>query len=264
MKYILIFIIYFSNDLGYSQTAIGGIDPNQYAQLDVIESKKGILIPRVALQSLTSALPISENSGDLPISLLVFNTNNTADLDRAYYYWNGTHWNKIRSQEDAYFGDVKQGFQSKDHGGWIKLDARAISELTPTQKLQAMALGFTSHLPDATDKVLKQKQTLNITGGNNAVVIAKANIPNYTLPSATTSTNGAHTHTYQKSDYCSRCLTYTNVFWATSTNRGFESQTTSSSGNHTHTVTVHSGGSGSPLNVENQYLSVNTFVYLGK
>ncbi len=38
---------------------------------------------------------------------------------------------------------------------------------------------------------------------------------------------------------------------------------TSTDGNHNHTVTVNSAGGGATLNVENAFLSVNTFIFLG-
>jgi len=42
------------------------------------------------------------------------------------------------------------------------------------------------------------------------------------------------------------------------------STTSSSSGAHTHTVTVSTGGSGTAVNFTPQYLSANTFIYLGQ
>jgi len=170
---------------------------------------------------------------------------------------------KIRENIDFFiFGDIKQGFQTGDHNGWIKLDGRATSRLTATQRTQANLLGFITSLPNATNKVLKQKTSLNTTGGNNTVTITQANIPNYTLPTARTSTNGAHTHNYEKG-YSRKNFSPSDSWWKIEANRGFQIQATSSSGDHTHTVTVKSGGSGVPLNVEDEYLSVNTFVYLG-
>jgi len=100
MKIKSIILLFFIKSSIFSQISTGNLEPNRYAQLDIVDSKKGILIPRVALQAQTSPQPISADALDLPISLLVFNTNDTADLDRAYYYWSGTQWNKVVIKED--------------------------------------------------------------------------------------------------------------------------------------------------------------------
>ena len=190
----------------------------------------------------------------------------------------------------AIVGDTKQGFQTGDHAGWIKLDGRSLlsSTLTATQRSAAMSLGFSGSLPNAAGKVLKQSSAvaLGATAGGNTVTIARTNLPNYTLPTGSTSTAGNHTHT---ENYISRIQTE----WSTSAVVGLKSvpdngyseyilsgeggspdgrvklrveqksHNTSNSGSHSHSVTVSSGGGNAALSVENAYLNTNTFIYLG-
>jgi hypothetical protein len=67
--------------------------PHPSAGLDVSFNNKGVLIPRVALNSLTDVTTIPS-----PVtSLLVYN-NGTGGLSTpGYYYWNGTSWTKLLS-----------------------------------------------------------------------------------------------------------------------------------------------------------------------
>ncbi len=83
----------------YSQVGIGTQSPNQSAQLEVVASDKGILIPRVELTSVTDNTTIE--SGNVN-SLLVFNTANKVDVKPGYYYWLDAKWNRI-----VIDGDVK-------------------------------------------------------------------------------------------------------------------------------------------------------------
>ena len=91
----------------YSQVGIGTSTPNNSSQLEVTvdgqSEKRGILIPRVALQNTESMDPII-NTGTLPNSLLVFNTatSGTApfNVSPGYYYWYDTKWYKMANSSD--------------------------------------------------------------------------------------------------------------------------------------------------------------------
>jgi hypothetical protein len=74
-----------AQNLGISAT---GVVPDASAGLDVNFTDKGVLIPRIALTSTTSAGPISNPAN----SLLVYNTTNNpaAGLTPGYYYNAGT------------------------------------------------------------------------------------------------------------------------------------------------------------------------------
>ncbi len=269
-----------------------GASPDASAALDVSMTNKGILIPRVALTAVNSASPITSPA----TSLMVYNTATAGtapnNVTPGFYYWNGTSWSKLVPSTAIFtLGDVKNGYQTTDHNGWVKMDGRALSTLTATQQTAAAALGFSGSLPNATDKVLKQKATLNSTGGANTVTIAQSNLPNFNMTASTT-TNGSHTHTgstttagghtHTHTDYYYAENNGTNWGWAGSSsgmdwdNRGYSitgttsyngdhthSITANANGDHTHSVTVNSGGGGTALTVEDAYIGVNTFIYLG-
>ncbi|OXA86299.1 beta strand repeat-containing protein, partial [Flavobacterium hydatis] len=76
----------------YSQVGIGTPLPNASSQLEVVASDKGILIPRIKLTSSTDTATITNGNQN---SLLVFNTNNVADVTAGYYYWYDNKWNRI-------------------------------------------------------------------------------------------------------------------------------------------------------------------------
>ncbi len=115
----------------YSQIGIGTDTP--VATLDVREidpasptSEAGIAIPQV------SVLP---SSGNRAGQIVFLTSNNT------YCFYTGTAWKPMHSQVYN-AGDVKYGFQTADHNGWILLDGRAKSGLTASQQAAATALGI--------------------------------------------------------------------------------------------------------------------------
>ncbi|WP_267404177.1 MULTISPECIES: hypothetical protein [unclassified Chryseobacterium] len=77
---------------------IGTSSPNPSAMLDVDVSslasnaKKGLLLPRVALQNRTDVVTIPNPA----VGLLVYNTTNSASdsliMANTFYYWTGTSW----------------------------------------------------------------------------------------------------------------------------------------------------------------------------
>lgn len=274
----------FSQNVAINST---GAAPVNSAALDVDMSDKGLLIPRIALTSTTVFTPIT---GTSTISLLVYNTATAGvspdNVTPGFYFWNGSKWEKIVSKtEENTVGDVKQGFQISDHNGWVLLDGRMISTLTSSQQTAASSLGFSSTIPNASGKVLKMQGALGTTGGSSTVSISQSNLPNFNM-SATTSSSGAHSHTGTTSTNGahSHNMSFHNDDWngGGGGNRSLEDDagswysvstdvqgshnhtfTTTTDGTHTHTLTVNSGGSGVSLNVENSYLSTNTFIYLG-
>lgn len=163
---------------GFSQVGIGTTTPNVSAELDVASTSKGALVPRMtAAQKLAISSPAT--------GLLIYQTDGTP----GFKYYNGTAWIDITSNQ---VGDIKFGFQTADHAGWVKLDGRLKSTLTATQQAQATALGIGTNLPNATDKVLKQKSSgVNTTGGGNTASILQANLPNINL---TALSAGGHNH----------------------------------------------------------------------
>ncbi|MEP6803285.1 MAG: hypothetical protein ABI892_02095 [Flavobacterium sp.] len=89
----------------YSQVGIGTKNPSPSAQLEVQAEKKGILIPRVELQSSTDVGTIPHDSNALDgiyhESLLVYNLNTIADIKPGYYYWFSNKWNRLAISGEA-------------------------------------------------------------------------------------------------------------------------------------------------------------------
>lgn len=89
LKVLLISILILSNFIVYAQVGIGTTTPD--GTLDIFSTNDGVLIPRVALTSTTSALPLTAPT----ISELVYNSATIFDVSPGYYYWNGTTWVKL-------------------------------------------------------------------------------------------------------------------------------------------------------------------------
>ncbi|MBW3519810.1 hypothetical protein KO524_11640, partial [Flavobacterium sp. NKUCC04_CG] len=91
----------------YAQVGIGTIKPNSSAQLDVVSSNSGILIPRVKLKSTIDGTTIENGNVN---SMLVFNTATAENLVPGYYYWYNDKWLRVINAEDL--SGLKQGTQS--------------------------------------------------------------------------------------------------------------------------------------------------------
>lgn len=87
----------------YSQVGIGTEFPDLSAALDVFASDKGVLLPRVFLQSSTDQTTIS---GNLVNGLLVFNTSDQNDLQAGFYYWYGSNWQRLGSENDSFLETI--------------------------------------------------------------------------------------------------------------------------------------------------------------
>ena len=74
----------------FSQVKIGD-NPrsiNADAMLEIESTNKGVLLPRIALKSTTSAAPLKK----LIAGMVVYNTSNTNDITPGLYYSDGTKW----------------------------------------------------------------------------------------------------------------------------------------------------------------------------
>ncbi len=75
----------FSQNVGINST---GAIPNSNAGLDVDFANKGILIPRIALTSTTSFLPLAAHVA----GMMVYNTATAGDVTPGFYYNDGIKW----------------------------------------------------------------------------------------------------------------------------------------------------------------------------
>lgn len=94
--YFLLVLSFLTSSSICAQVKIGNnpgtIDGNSLLELE--STNKGFLPPRVALNSTTSASPLTN---PIPAGMLVFSTGGT--LPDGYYYWNGSMWKLIATSD---------------------------------------------------------------------------------------------------------------------------------------------------------------------
>lgn len=85
----------------FVQAQIGILTTAPEAALDVKSTNGGILIPRVALTSLTVQAPVvNPQGGTIPTSTLVFH-NGTNAIAAGYYYWDGAKWMGVGKEDES-------------------------------------------------------------------------------------------------------------------------------------------------------------------
>lgn len=189
-------------------------------------------------------------------------------ITAGFYYFDGTVWQKVLNNigVQSIYGDIKSGVQAADHSGWIKLDGRAVSTLTAIQQINAIALGFSTNLPNASNSYLAQNgAALGSVSGINTRTLAQNQLPNVTL-GGSTNTTGNHSHNYTNPKNGAWNL-YSIAGGAPSTQYPTDNgSSTTSAGNHSHTVTtssINGGVTQQALDIKPQTMSVNMFIYLG-
>ncbi|MDM1378614.1 hypothetical protein [Myroides marinus] len=105
--YLLIFVFgVFSVFTVKAQNGIGTSKPNGSAQLEVTALDKGVLLPRVALSSVTQQLQTNVANAN---SLMIYNTTNlvSSGLVPGYYYWledtvtpSKSKWTRVINSDD--------------------------------------------------------------------------------------------------------------------------------------------------------------------
>lgn len=104
-KTVLLLAIIILHQYAFAQNnvGIGTVNPNASAALDISSTNKGLLIPRVALQSTIDASTIPSPA----TGLLVYNTNVVMAAGTGYYFNNGTAaspaWTKINDLTLPYY-----------------------------------------------------------------------------------------------------------------------------------------------------------------
>jgi hypothetical protein len=100
------------------------------AMLDIKSSNKGLLIPRVALTSTSSALPITSPDS----SLMVYNKATAGNVTPGYYFWDGAKWVRMANGQ----------------GGLNNVTKTASTILLPTETMVLASNNITLTLPAIT------------------------------------------------------------------------------------------------------------------
>jgi hypothetical protein len=87
-SYFIIFI--FIVKASIAQVGIGTDNPLDGSILDITSSEKGVLVPRVNIQDLSTIAPIT---GGSTVSLLVWNINVVTGV--GFHYWSGSNWTAL-------------------------------------------------------------------------------------------------------------------------------------------------------------------------
>ena len=251
MRKEIFFILLFSSFLAKAQVGIGTTRPQ--ATLDVREAnpssptvEAGIAIPQV------SVLP---SSGNRAGQILYLTTSSL------YYYFDGVIWKPLMTQVFTP-GDVKFGYQTSDHNGWVLLDGRSKSTLTASQQAVATSLGIGANLSNIQDKSIigaSGTKAINSSSGSSTLTLSQNQLPNVTL---TTSTDGAHVHKAGTST--SYLLSLIGILGIPILNAASNTTNTTTDGAHSHTTSSINGNVvQQPLNIQNPYLALNGFIYLG-
>jgi hypothetical protein len=218
-----------------------------HAQRNFVIDNKGTLIESHNLVTTATNPPSNPIHGD------VWFGSNVAKI------WDGTIWKTFLGN---IIGDLKYGFETIDHDGWVMLDGRAITTLEATQQTEAASLGFSGNIPDARDRTLMMRNTgvIGDLGGDATVPILQGNLPNLLLV-ATLVGGGIHRHSYNdfNPSYTRQRGSGANILLTTEVTT---TRTSTTNGDHSHTVSVSSGGSDTPTPISPPFLQTNVFIFL--
>ncbi|RXG11335.1 hypothetical protein DSM03_1183 [Leeuwenhoekiella aestuarii] len=171
IKYLVwIFLV---SIISNAQVGIGTTSPSEGSLLDITSTDKGVLIPRVNIEDLSTQAPVTGNLSTSE-SLMVYNTNTTTG--KGFYYWDGTQWVAIgASGENIYTTDgtlqtdriVSQEDKTLDFEGNIGRNAIALKR---TNNVTEVGLSFRNS-GDFYDASIFQESGTNTgltiaTGGN--------------------------------------------------------------------------------------------------
>ena len=253
---LLIAVIVFASKAN-AQMGIGITVPNASAQLDITSTTRGLLMPRMTL--------VQRNAIASPATgLIIFQS----DVNTGFYYYNASSWIKLDANLNG-LGDIKYSYQAADHNGWYLLTGQLKSTLPAGAQTTATALGIGTNLPDTRDKIVKHRaaagEALGSLTGSNTLTLIQSNLPNVSI---TTSSDGAHTHTYSDAYWSSENGPDDNLLGSgasqdTDNGRIASDRTTASSGVHTHSIALNGGVTQTTVDNRQAGFNLNMFIYLG-
>ncbi len=102
-KILTIIFLSFMSLSAIAQIGVNTQEPHQSAILDVYATDKGLLIPRVALTGVEDVNTIPNPQ----VSLMVYNTVESTNLNKSFYYWSGTKWKQLGDGSYTYINGLK-------------------------------------------------------------------------------------------------------------------------------------------------------------
>lgn len=114
--------------------------PDASAILDVQSDDKGILVPRIMLESISSPDPVTNPTE----GLLVY--NNSGDLPKGYYYWDGSEWiffltpksNLVPPGTITAFAGPAENVPE----GWLVCDGQVYAQTTYPELFEAIGIAW--------------------------------------------------------------------------------------------------------------------------
>lgn len=88
-----------------AQQGFGTNTPDKSSAVDIVSTKRGLLIPRIDLTSTSIAAPVSNPAQ----SLLVYNKNIEGDVTPGFYYWENNKWVRVMSSNIDKTSSVVEG-----------------------------------------------------------------------------------------------------------------------------------------------------------
>ncbi|MFT4170878.1 MAG: hypothetical protein QM653_17300 [Dysgonomonas sp.] len=232
---------------------------NPQSTLDIVainttDHPAGMIAPRLTLAELTLKGDGLYGINQIGAIIYISNISGGNTLSQrssinspGYYYFNGGAWQKLSSTTAVSFnaGDVMQSLEQTDHDGWYLLNGRSVYTLSTTARQAAVKLGFSSYLPNATDRMLKGKtagETMSALGGSNTLSILQKHLPNAAIiPTASLTLQSADSHSHTISGYTDSGGIHSHYISSGMLSSGgshnhLVSATLNSMGDHNHTI----------------------------
>ena len=98
----IICFLFLANSPSYAQIKVGN-NPNTINSNSILElesTNKGLLIPRIVLNSLSSVSPLT---GTVPAGMLIYSSGGS--VSDGFYFWNGTSWLSVLTQNNAFINN---------------------------------------------------------------------------------------------------------------------------------------------------------------
>ena len=178
----------------FAQQGFGTNQPDKSAAVDIVSSKRGLLIPRISIADLDLAAPVNNPA----TSLFVYNTNTTTGV--GFYYWDGTKWVRFVSTNNERDVVVQAAANGNIDIPTATYDANGVKTYNVSVKGGDEGQVLVSNAAGGTEWTDPNTFVLDVLTAGNAIGIATDAIDptkievkfNGTLTENTTIATGAH------------------------------------------------------------------------